>query len=55
MTVCPVNPLDPTAGNTKSGRLFDWESEAVEEYVILVELDELVEVGKMNKRPKSQV
>lgn len=39
--VCPVKPLEPTKGNVKSGTLFDWESEVVEEYVTwrLVELE----------------
>ena len=43
MTVCPVNPLDPTAGKVKSGRPFDCEEDAVVEDV-LVDWDEMVEV-----------
>jgi len=42
VTVCPVKPLDPTAGNVKSGRPFDCEEDAVED--ALVDWDEMVEV-----------
>ncbi len=43
VTICPVKPLDPTAGNVKSGRPFDCEEEAVVEDA-LVDWDEMVEV-----------
>jgi len=43
VTDCPVKPLDPTAGNVKSGRLFDWEENAVAKDT-LVDWDKMVEV-----------
>jgi len=43
VTICPVKPLDPTAGNVKSGRPFDCAENVVVKDA-LVDWDEMVEV-----------